>query len=218
MSGLDATLLSLEVVLALVAWIEVRRRRSHAPLALYLTWMALESPVRDFGRTFRDGPSPGFSGIALLSFQLDKLVVLSWTFGYLALVLRYFLRLPAWPALVVGLLVWGLALPHPYMTGNRLASLYAVVYAAGVAVTWIAIAWAMIARPGALEPTLPHWVLLAYASSDFVCVLAPYIELDFLAQWEQLRLASILIAAGAIGAHLFWHGHRARGEVRSTGS
>ncbi|MCA9607731.1 MAG: hypothetical protein KC619_19115 [Myxococcales bacterium] len=215
MAALDVTLLLLEIALSGLAWLEARRRPGHWPLALYLSWMAAESPLRRFARSFRSGPSSDFAGLALASFHVDKLIVLSWTFGFLALVLRYFLRWPAWPALVAGLVVWGIALPHPYMTGDRLAELYSYVYAGGVVVTWLAIGWAMLVRPGSVEPALPQWVLLAYASFDFVCALAPYVELQFIAQWEQLRLASILITLGAIGAHLFWRIRWRPREVRS---
>jgi len=216
LSWLDTTLLVLEIVLGVIAWAHVRRDRSHWPLALYLSWMALESPLRDIDRLARTGPSTGYAGLALAAFHLDKLIVFSWTFGFVALCVWYFLRRSAWPVFVLGAVVWLMALPHPFMTGERLAHYYAFVFTAGVVLSWLTIVWVVLFRSGSVEPTLAHWVLLTYACLDFVCTLAPFLELAFLAEWERLRVATIVVTSGAISAHVYW-GHFRCSEVQSNG-
>ncbi len=144
------------LLLVVAAWLVARRDREHRWLAAYLTWMAAADHLRPLLRQLRGTAKP-YVGLARAVFHFDQLIVLSWSFLFVALCAHHFVRrrdLVPYAAWTFAFLV---CLNYPLLSGQPLVWVYKAVAVWALAAAWVYILWGMTRRRD-LEPGLAHLV------------------------------------------------------------
>lgn len=193
----------------LAAWVG-HSQPSHRGVAAYATWMAVCDTVRPFLREVLAGAARPLAGGPRLAFHIEELLVLSWSFLFLACCVRYFLARRTWPIVGAWLLAWVVCLDYPRISGPSLAALYKIVGTGSMLVAWALIAWTMFARRAV--PRLAHLTLMAFAVGDLTIALVAYAG-DLNQRWPLVRLASVCMLAAACGFHIVWLVRRRSGEL-----
>ena len=187
----------LTILAALVTW----RNREHVWLAAYVAWMLSSDLIRMLleraGARTR-GPVLSVAGIAR---QLDDLLVLSWSFLFVACCVHYFARRRPAAVIVVWILTW-IASNTVRLVAGRGYDLYLMVGIACSAASWALILHGVLRRKD-LDPGLAHLVLILYAGTDIVLYLVPLKD-HYLEHWPLVRLANHLLLIVCCVAHVWW--------------
>ncbi|MBI2898468.1 MAG: hypothetical protein HYY06_33260 [Deltaproteobacteria bacterium] len=195
-------------ILALLAWLVARHQREHRPLALFVSWMVAADWVRVVLNGVRaDEPRP-LVGIARVAYHLDQLVVLSWSFAFMAVALRYFTKRPPAFALVGLAVTWLITLNYPLVSGEFLLWILRLAGICATVVAWTCILAAIFRRRD-LQPTLAHLVVILYSVTDFVLYLVPWMG-DVGRTWPIVNLISVVQLTVFCAAHGFWLAWRRR--------
>jgi len=188
------------ITLAVVAWAVTRKYRPHVYLAAYTTWIS----VVDLWR----GPT----GISFL--PLDRALVQSFSFFFLALAVHYFLDrsarlvLAAFAVVVLGLLAF------PTMSKAASYRLYFAVYDTTTVLVWGIVVYAVLRRRD-VRPNLAHLVLVLYAATDAVAICFPLLKWR-IDEWRVVAVSQLVCVTASIVAHLVFL-FRARTEPGRLG-
>jgi len=194
--------LGLYTCVACLAWGVARREAEHRWVAAFVTWMVAADQARRLLIHLRQGAPKPYTGLARVLFHADQLVILSWSFLFIALCLHLFARKRPWPALGGWALTFLICLDYPNVSGAVLGALYRGVALVALVVSWAAIFWG-ITRRRELEPTLAHLIVMLYAVTDVVLNLVPF-AIDYFASWPLVRIANLMLLVGCTGAHVWW--------------
>jgi len=198
-------------LLALSAWLVARRDRRHRWLALYLSWLPASDLLRAFVlEPLRGGLRP-YAGVARVAWHADQLVVLSWSFAFVALCLHHFAARRPTLGWATGAFAWLLCLSYPLVTNDVLGWVYRAAGLWCLAVSWACILWGM-ARRRDLEAGLTHLSLMLLAAVDVALNLVPFAR-DYFGDWPLVRWANLALRAVLLAAHLVWLARRREGQV-----
>jgi hypothetical protein len=177
-----------------------RRDREHAPIALFLGWVAFADIVR---HVINRGPLAGltgpFSGWPRAFGHIESALFVSWHFGLAALARRVFGRRIIWP--VAALYVATMAVlisTYPTFRAANLARAYtAIEYACLVTSLAALISWGWRREP----PTLTHACAAVFILVELANVAGPY-RLALFDSWDLALAVYIVLYLGLILIHL----------------
>jgi hypothetical protein len=212
MDSLRTATFVLSGAVAILAWLAYRRRDHYGPMAAYLVWMAGSDWLRVGLRVLLDGADRPFEGLARVSFHADQLVVLSWSFLFLACCVHYFVGKKIWPVLGVWGAVWLVCLNYPFVSGSTLERLYLGVTLGTLLVSWAVIAWGVVRTRKAAS--LPHLILILGACADGVLNIMPYVR-GLVTSWPLARMVTVMLLSAWVAIHAIWLVRR-RGTLREA--
>jgi hypothetical protein len=211
MDGLPTVDNLLYVVLAMIAWAIVRRDGSHRPLAAYISWMAASELLRGALGSLKDGAPKPYTGIARVAAHGDQLIVLSWSFLFVALCLHYFLARKPWAPLAAWLTTFVVCVVgYPMLRGHALGLVYGAVTFGSLLASWGCITWAILRRRK-VEPKLAHLVLILYASTDVATAIIQ-VTRDYFKGWPVTLVSNLLLLCALVAVHVHDLAKRARVE------
>jgi len=171
-------LILLASIVVALAWVVVRRRPDHRPVAAVLTVGLVSDVARQALRVAVFLPArerlhgAPFTGWVRVAADVDNALFLAYPAAIVALMVVVFLRRRAWPVAVLwALAVAALAIAYPASRGAVLSRCYlaaelaAVAMTVGAAVTWF---WRREA------PTLTHGIALLIGASEAATLLPFY--------------------------------------------
>jgi hypothetical protein len=183
-----------------LAWLVVRRAREHVWAAAIVTWMLADDLVREVVYA----ATRPFPGLAHLARSLDHVLVLGWTFPYLAVCAIYFLRRRdvAIAAMIAWALMSGVMIATaPTLGRTAIDTVYRVLYWFGVASTWLMILLGVFGDR-ALKPRLAHLVIILYAATDVVGACFPWLEPVLGRRWTDVNWLNLFNMSACSIAHL----------------
>lgn len=174
--------------LAVAVW---RREPSHRAFAAYVVWMTASDWGRLLLAELRESAARPYTGLARVWFHLDEALVLSWSFGLLAVTLLSFARWRPWTAALGWAVAMAVCLDYPDVRGETLQVVYRTSALLCLGTGIGCVFWGILVRRD-LQPRLHHLAVMAFLAADSVIYLLPYVK-DMFGEWSIVRTINTVL-------------------------